>query len=92
MESNDKLDKRIREIVAEHRQRYGAPRIAKTVHHEGLGGSQNRIAHRMQPLGLKAIQAKKFKATTDSTHVKPIAPDLLKQDFHAAAPNPEMGQ
>jgi transposase InsO family protein len=41
----------------------------------------------MRLLGLKAIQAKKFKVTTDSTHSKPVAPDLLEQDFRAEAPN-----
>ena len=85
--SNHKLDRRIREIFAEHRQRYGAPRITKTLQHEGFRGSENRIARRMRALGLKAIQAKKFKATTDSKHSKPVAPDLLEQDFRAEAPN-----
>ena len=41
----------------------------------------------MRALGLKAIQAKKFKATTDSKHSNPVAPDLLEQDFRAEAPN-----
>ena len=85
--STHKLDRRIRESFAEHRQRYGAPRITKTLHHEGRTCSENRIARRMRALGLKAIQAKKFKATTDSKHSKPVAPDLLKQDFRAEAPN-----
>lgn len=81
------LDRRIRAIFAEHRQRYGAPRIAKTLHEEGLKCRENRIARRMCALGLKAIQAKKFTVTTDSTHSKPVASDLLKQDFRAEAPN-----
>lgn len=85
--SSNELDKRIRAIFAEHRQRYGAPRIAKALHDEGITCSENRIARRMGALGLKAIQAKKFKVTTDSTHSKPVAPDLLKQDFNATAPN-----
>jgi len=85
--SNNELDRRIRMIFADHRQRYGAPRIATTLHNEGLKCSENRIARRMRALGLKAIQAKKFKATTDSKHSKPVAPDLLKQDFFATAPN-----
>ena len=84
--SNYELDRRIRAIFADHRQRYGAPRIAKTLRHEGLKCSENRIARRMRVLGLQAIQAKKFKATTDSKHSKPVAPDLLKQDFVATAP------
>jgi len=41
----------------------------------------------MSALGLKAIQAKKFKVTTDSSHSKPVAPELIEQDFSAAAPN-----
>lgn len=85
--SNAALDKRICEIFAGHRQRYGAPRIAEALHDEGLTCSENRIARRMHILGLKAIQAKKFKVTTDSHHSKPAAPDLLEQDFCAAAPN-----
>ena len=41
----------------------------------------------MQALGLRAIQAKKFKVTTDSNHSRPVAPDLIEQDFHAEASN-----
>ena len=85
--SNHELDRRIRELFAEHRQRYGAPRIAAALQDEGVRCSENRIARRMRALGLQAIQARKFKVTTDSTHSKPIAPDLIKQDFRAAAPN-----
>ena len=87
VQSNQALDKRIREIFAEHQQRYGAPRITKTLHQEGRMDSENRIARRMRVLNLRAIQAKKFKVTTDSQHSKPVAPDLLKQDFGAATPN-----
>ncbi len=85
--SNRKLDKRIREIFTGHRQRYGAPRIAEALHEEGIKCSENRIARRMRTLGLQAIQAKKFKVTTDSHHSKPVATDLIKQDFSATAPN-----
>ena len=41
----------------------------------------------MLKLGLKGIQVKKFKRTTDSNHDKPVAPDLIEQDFTALAPN-----
>ena len=41
----------------------------------------------MCALKLKTIQSKKCKVTTDSTHSKPVAPDLLKKDFSAVAPN-----
>lgn len=81
------LDRQIREIFTTHRQRYGTPRITATLHEEGVMCSRNRVARRMGSMGLKAIQAKKFKVTTDSAHGKPVMPDRLEQDFHATAPN-----
>ncbi len=86
-QSNRKLDSRIRKIFARHRQRYGAPRITDALHDEDIACSENRVARRMRAQGLKAIQAKKFKVTTDSNHSKPVAPDLIEQDFGAPAPN-----
>jgi transposase InsO family protein len=86
-QSNNLVDRRIRESFVHHRQRYGAPRITDALHDEGTECSENRVARRMRTLGLKAIQAKKFKVTTDSNHSKPVAPDLIEQDFTATAPN-----
>lgn len=85
--SNRALDTEIRRIFAEHKQRYGAPRIADELHDQGFTCGKNRVARRMKKLGLCGIQAKKFKVTTDSNHDKPVAPDLLDQDFTASAPN-----
>jgi transposase InsO family protein len=85
--SNRELDSQIRIVYCEHKQRYGAPRIADELKDRGLHCSENRVARRMQKLGLQGIQAKKFKRTTDSNHDKPVAPDLVQQDFTAAAAN-----
>ena len=81
------MDNRIRKIFTRHKQRYGAPRVTTDLHDEGIKCSENRVARRMRALGLRAIQAKKFKVTTDSNHSKPVAPDLLEQDFSATARN-----
>lgn len=86
-QANQALDERIQVIFAKHRQRYGAPRIVTELQDDGVECSENRVARRMQVLDLKAIQAKKFKVTTDSSHNKPVAPDLLEQDFSASAMN-----
>jgi transposase InsO family protein len=86
-QANQTLDERIQVIFARHRQRYGAPRIVTELQDEGVECSENRVARRMQILELKAVQAKKFKVTTDSNHKKPVAPDLLEQDFSASAMN-----
>ena len=85
--SNRDMDGRIRKIFERHKQRYGAPRITTDLHDEGVKCSENRVARRMQVLGLRAIQAQKFKVTTDSNHSMPVAPDLLEQDFSATARN-----
>ncbi len=85
--SNRDLDSRIQKIFSRHKQRYGAPRVTTDLHDEGVRCSENRVARRMRVLGLRAIQAKKFKVTTDSNHSKPVAPDLFEQDFSATAPN-----
>ncbi|MCH7744123.1 MAG: IS3 family transposase [Proteobacteria bacterium] len=85
--SNRKLDAGIREVYSEHKQRYGVPRVTEELNDRGFQCSANRVARRMQKLGLKGIQAKKFKRTTDSNHDKPVAPDLIEQDFTALAPN-----
>ena len=85
--SNRTLDAEIRRIFAEHKQRYGAPRIVDELNAQGIPCSKNRVARRMKVLGLRGIQAKKFKVTTDSNHNKPVAPDLLGQDFTATCSN-----
>ena len=36
---------------------------------------------------LRAKAARKYKATTNSNHPLPVAPNLLQQDFTASAPN-----
>jgi len=42
-------------------------------------GSREQILRRLRHLGRKAIH--KFKNTTDSDHDKPVAPNLLQQNF-----------
>lgn len=85
--SNKALDEQIAHIYWQHKSRYGAPRIWEELQWQDILCSENRVARRMRSLGLRAIQAKKFKVTTDSEHNKPVAPDLLQQDFTAACAN-----
>jgi len=41
----------------------------------------------MRAEGLRAKGARKFKATTDSRHARPVAQNVLDRDFTATAPN-----
>jgi len=85
--ANAKLDEQIERVFALHRSRYGAPRITRDLQEDAIPCSQNRVGRRMRSMGLRALQSGKFKVTTDSDHDKPVAKDLIEQDFSASAPN-----
>ena len=49
--------------------------------------SEKRVYRLMRKAGLKAKTKKKFKATTNSKHSLPVAPNLLNRNFTVAKPN-----
>jgi len=53
----------------------------------GNQAGKNKIARRMRRLGLRALAKRKWKATTDSKHLLPVAENLLNREFNASAPN-----
>lgn len=81
------LDERVKAVFDKHKRRYGAPRIAKELAEQGHPYDEKTIASSMRRQGLRARAAKRFKATTNSAHDLPVAPNLLEQDFHASNPN-----
>ena len=85
--SNEALDGHIHAIFRRHKGRYESPRITDDLWDLEVPCSENRVARRMRHMRLKAVQARKFKVTTDSNHDKPVAPDLIEQDFSAHAPD-----
>ena len=67
---------------------YGAPRVyAELKERHDYTGSLNRVKRLMREHGIRAKGKRKFKATTDSQHKLPVAPNRLEQDFRVAAPN-----
>jgi len=54
---------------------------------EGIEISRNRVARLMKEAGLRAKTKRRFKATTQSKHDLPVAPNLLDQDFTVDRPN-----
>lgn len=77
----------IRRIYEEHKGRAGSPRVTKQLRAEGRTVGRNGVARLMQAEALRAKAARKYKATTNSNHNLPVAPNLLEQDFTATAPN-----
>ena len=75
---NEELSKMITEIFAEHRGRYGSPRITKALRQCGRKCNHKRVERLMREQGLQARVRKRWKPrTTDSRHPHPIAPNLL---------------
>jgi putative transposase len=77
-----------RRIFAKFRSRYGAPRVHDQLGREGMHVSRKRVARLMREAGLRAKGRRKYKATTDSNHALPVAPNLLERDFQASRPPP----
>lgn len=84
---NDILAAKIKAIFDVEYSRAGAKRIAKRLKLEGTSVGRHRVARIMRANGWRAKAAKKFKATTNSNHKLPVAPNLLQQNFSAHKPN-----
>lgn len=86
-QKNAELTVKIKAIYERERSRAGAKRIAKRLKLQGVQASRHRVAKIMRLNGWRAKAAKKFKATTNSNHKLPVAPNLLQQNFFASRPN-----
>jgi putative transposase len=77
----------VREVFTKFKGRYGAPRIERELRKKGIRVSRKRVARLMREEGIRAKSARKYKATTDSNHRLPIAPNLLERRFDVDEPN-----
>ena len=81
------LRSRVRDLFEESKRRYGSPRIHAELRAEGHRVSGKTVAAIMRAEGLVARPKKRFRATTDSKHDDPIAPNIVERDFVAAEKN-----
>jgi len=70
---------------------YGSPRIQLELAEQEVYVGRDHIHRLRKELGLKCIQNKKFKATTNSAHDLPVAPNLLDQKFEVSGPAQVLG-
>jgi transposase InsO family protein len=78
------------EIQAVHqrsRQAYGSPRVHADLKAEGQACGKHRVAQLMRRHGIVSRHKKKFRATTNSQHPHPVAPNLLNRQFTVSAAN-----
>ena len=84
---NTKLDIEIKAVHETSERRYGSVKITHELLKRGKKYSRNRVARRMRKMGIASKVRKKFKATTNSKHNYPVAPNQLNRNFTASSPN-----
>lgn len=86
-EADMNLSAKIRVIHAESKERYGSPRVHDELLDQGIPCGRKRVERLMRQESLRAKAGRKFRVTTDSSHDKPVAPDLVQRNFCAPSPN-----
>jgi transposase InsO family protein len=87
VKENKELTKVIKEIFIQNRKIYGTRRISDQLVKRNIAVSRYRIGKLMALEGLSCKTKRKFKATTDSRHNKPISPNLLNRQFNVIRPD-----
>ena len=80
-ERRQTIDQAVLLAFEQRKDRYGSPRLTLDLNEAGFTITENTVAASMQRQDLVAKAGRKFKATTNSRHRLPFAPNLLEQDF-----------
>jgi putative transposase len=83
----EKLDRLVFDAFHARKGRSGAFELSLDLAERDHPYDRKTVAASMKRQSLVAKAAKKFRATTDSNHDLPVAPNLLDQGFSADAPN-----
>ena len=77
-QANEELLKQIQRLYAEHKGRYGSPRISAALGQEGLRCGENRVARLMREHKLAARRKRAFRPRTTLAG-QAAAPNLIKE-------------
>ena len=86
-QEDEPLAAKIRVVHASSRGSYGSPWVSETLRRQGEPVNEKRVARIMRERGIVGRARRKYRATTDSKHALPVAPNLLDRQFSAPAPN-----
>ena len=81
------IKEQILKIYRKSRRIYGSPRIHRKLDKQGIHCGKKRVERLMKEAGIRSIQKRKFKVTTDSKHNLPVAENILNRDFSASSTN-----
>lgn len=86
VQADRRLTVEIVAIHAESRRCYGSPRVHAELRARGHRTGRKRVGRLMRARGLAARRRRPFRVTTDSTHDRPVAPNLLARRFTPGTP------
>jgi transposase InsO family protein len=86
-QDDERLKVAIKAAHVQARETYGPLRLQPELVAQGFDAGRDRIVRLRRELGLRCKQKRKFKATTNSSHSLPVAPNLLEQTFAPTRPN-----
>ncbi len=66
---------------------YGSPRVTVELNESGFSWGENRVTRLMRVNGIRAKGKRKYRATTNSKHNFPVAPNHLDRQFTVDRPN-----
>lgn len=81
------LSEQIRAIHTRSRGTYGAPRVHAELHASGVSCSRKRVARLLRTAGLHGCHRRKGPRTTRRSPDAAPAPDLVRREFTAPAPD-----
>ena len=77
----------IQEIHEDSRHTYGSPRVHHELKRRGVTASMDRVARLMRQHGIRGRVRRRYRATTDSNHRRPVAANLLGREFEQEVPD-----
>jgi transposase InsO family protein len=86
-QENARLEVAIHAAHVRTRQTYGPERLQAELRDDGFMAGVCRIKRLRKKLGLRCVQMRRFKATTNSNHALPVADNRVAQTFAATRPN-----
>jgi transposase InsO family protein len=78
---DEQLSGIVKKVFEKSRNTYGTRRLKIAMFHQGLSVGRRRISRLMKESGLACKTRRRFKATTNSKHELPIAPNYLDRQF-----------
>jgi putative transposase len=76
---HQQLDARVRALHMASKRTDGRPSLVRALRYEGLNVGHEQVRQSMLRQHLRSVHKRRFVNTTDSTHAKPIAQNVLNQ-------------